>query len=280
MILKSDGASLYNTTDLATIKQRKADFDPSKIIYLTDKRQELYFEQVFRCAKKTGLVTDSTELVHIGFGTVNGSDGKPYKTRQGGVPKLEELIDEIEQAMLVKIKENAKSKEDNISEEEAYDRARKIGLAAIKYGDLSNQASKDYIFDVDRFTSFEGDTGPYILYTCVRIHSILRKYAEAGGDISNAKIEAPVNASHKALMKAVAGFNAEIMNAYEDCAPHKICAYIYDLSNAFNSFYHENHILTEENEELKKSFLALLELVGRILETCVDLLGFEVPDRM
>lgn len=280
MILKSDGASLYNTTDLATIKQRKADFDPSKIIYLTDKRQELYFEQVFRCAKKTGLVTDSTKLVHIGFGTVNGADGKPYKTRQGGVPKLEELIDEIEQAMLVKIKENAKTKNEDLTEEEAYDRARKVGLAAIKYGDLSNQAAKDYIFDVERFTSFEGDTGPYILYTCVRINSILRKYAEAGGDIAKAKILAPVNASHKALMKAVAGFNAEIMSAYEDCAPHRICAYIYELSNAFNSFYHENHILTEEDESLKGSFLALLELVGRILETCTDLLGFEIPERM
>jgi len=280
IIIKSDGASLYNTTDLATIKSRVDTMNPSKIIYLTDKRQMLYFEQVFRCARKTGLVSADTDLIHIGFGTVNGSDGKPYKTRQGGVPRLEDLIDEIEQAMLVKIKENAQLKNDDITEEEAYDRARKVGLAAIKYGDLSNQAGKDYIFDVERFTSFEGDTGPYILYTCVRINSILRKYAEAGGDITKARIAAPVNASHKNLMKSVAGFNAEIMSAYEDCAPHRICAYIYDLSNAFNSFYHENHILTEENEELKGSFLALLQLVGRILETCVDLLGFEIPERM
>lgn len=280
MILKSDGASLYNTTDLATIKDRMATEAPSKIIYLTDKRQDLYFEQVFRCARKTGLVGDDTELVHIGFGTVNGKDGKPYKTRSGGVPKLEELIDEIENAMLAKIKDNAVAKGEVLSDEEAYDRARKVGLAAIKYGDLSNQAAKDYIFDVDRFTSFEGDTGPYILYTCVRIHSILRKYAEQGGDKDKAVICEAKNASEKALMKAVAGFNAEMMSAYEECAPHKICAYIYELSNAFNSFYHENHILTEEDENRKSAFIALLKLTGDILETCVDVLGFEVPEKM
>lgn len=280
MILKSDGASLYNTTDLATIKDRMNTYAPSKIIYLTDKRQELYFEQIFRCANKTGLVNSDTELLHIGFGTVNGTDGKPYKTRQGGVPKLSELIDEIEQAMLTKIQENSKTKGENLTDEEAYDRARKVGLAAIKYGDLSNQAAKDYIFDVDRFTSFEGDTGPYILYTCVRINSILRKYAEQGGDIASAKIMAPENASTKALMQAVAKFNAEMTAAYEECAPHKICAYIYELSNAFNSFYHENHILTEENVKLKESFLAILNLTGRILKTCADVLGFEIPDKM
>lgn len=280
MILKSDGASLYNTTDLATIKDRMAKYNPSKIVYLTDKRQSLYFEQVFRCARKTGLVKPETELVHIGFGTVNGEGGKPYKTRQGGVPRLSDLITEIEQAMLIKIKENAEAKGEELSEEEAYDRARKVGLAAIKYGDLSNQASKDYIFDVDRFTSFEGDTGPYILYTCVRIKSIMRKYAEQGGDITAAVIKAPENPSEKALMQAVAGFNSEICGAYEEYAPHRICAYIYDLSNAFNRFYHENHILTEENAERKSSFIALLMLTGKILSTCVDLLGFEIPDKM
>lgn len=280
MILKSDGASLYNTTDLATIKDRMETYAPGKIIYLTDNRQALYFEQVFRCARKTGIVPDSTNLTHIGFGTVNGKEGKPYKTRSGGVPRLENLIDEIEQAMLVKIKENAVNKGEELSEDEAYDRARKVGLAAIKYGDLSNQAAKDYIFDVDRFTSFEGDTGPYILYTCVRIHSILRKFTEAGGDLASTVIKPAENDSEKALMKAIAGFGAEMMAAYEECAPHKICAYIYELSNAFNSFYHENHILTEENAERKNSFIAQISLTGKILETCVDVLGFEIPDRM
>ncbi|MCR5594718.1 MAG: arginine--tRNA ligase [Lachnospiraceae bacterium] len=280
IIIKSDGASLYNTTDLATIKDRVAKYDPSKMVYLTDKRQDLYFEQVFRCARKTGLIKDECDLVHVGFGTVNGKDGSPYKTRSGGVPKLSDLIDEIEESMLVKIKENTAQKGENISDEEALDRARKVGLAAIKYGDLSNQATKDYIFDVDRFTSFEGDTGPYILYTCVRINSILRKATEQGIDVSACRIKAPVNASHKALMKAIAGFNAEIVSAYEEYAPHRICGYIYALSNAFNSFYHENHILTEEDAELKGSFLALLSLTGDILKVCTDLLGFEIPERM
>ncbi len=280
IIIKSDGASLYNTTDLATIRDRVNKYDPSKMVYLTDKRQDLYFEQVFRCARKTGLVPDECELKHIGFGTVNGKDGSPYKTRTGGVPRLSDLIDEIEDTMLVKIKENTAQKGESITDEEARDRARKVGMAAIKYGDLSNQATKDYIFDVDRFTSFEGDTGPYILYTCVRINSIMRKAAEQGIDVSACKILPPVNASHKALMQAVSGFNAEISSAYEEYAPHRICGYIYALSNAFNSFYHENHILTEEDADTKESFLALLDLTGRILKTCTDLLGFEIPERM
>ncbi len=280
IIIKSDGASLYNTTDLATIKDRVAKYDPSKIVYLTDKRQDLYFEQVFRCARKTGLVDDDCELIHLSFGTVNGADGSPYKTRSGGVPKLSDLIDEIEEAMLIKIKENTAAKGEDISDEEARDRARKVGMAAIKYGDLSNQAAKDYIFDVDRFTSFEGDTGPYILYTCVRIGSILRKAAEQGTDVSACRIQAPVNASHKALMQAISGFSAEITSAYEEYAPHRICGYIYGLSNAFNSFYHENHILTEEDAQTKGSFLALLDLTGRILRTCTDMLGFEIPEKM
>ena len=280
MILKSDGASLYNTTDLATLKDRMQNYAPSKVIYLTDKRQELYFEQVFRCARKTGIVPDSTELIHIGFGTVNGLDGKPYKTRTGGVPRLEDLIDEIEQAMLVKIEENAATKGDALTKDEAIERARKVGLAAIKYGDLSNQAAKDYIFDPEKFTSFEGDTGPYILYTAVRINSILRKFKEQGGDIDACVIKPAQNASEKALMKAISNFNGEMLSAYEDCAPHKLCAYIYELSNAFNSFYHENHILTQEDNDRKNSFISQIVLTGRILETCAKVLGFEIPERM
>ena len=280
MIIKSDGASLYNTTDLATIKDRMAKYNPSKIVYLTDKRQDLYFEQVFRCARKTGLAPDECELIHISFGTVNGKDGSPYKTRSGGVPRLSDLIDEIEDSMLAKIRENAAGKDETVSDDEALDRARKVGLAAIKYGDLSNQASKDYIFDVDRFTSFEGDTGPYILYTCVRINSILRKASEQGIDTEKAQILPPVNASHKALMQAISSFGAEIASAYREYAPHRICGYIYALSNAFNSFYHENHILTEEDEAVRGSFIGLLKLTGSILKTCTDMLGFEIPERM
>lgn len=280
MILKSDGASLYNTTDLATIMDRMATYQPDKLIYLTDKRQELYFEQVFRCARKTGLVKPETELVHIGFGTMNGKDGKPFKTREGGVMRLETLIREINEEMIRKIHENAESKDYEIDDKEAEETAKIVGLAAIKYGDLSNQASKDYIFDLDRFTSFEGDTGPYILYTIVRIKSILNKYEEQGGDPAQAVLQAAVNEAEKGLMLELSKFNAMMETAYEEIAPHRICAYIYDLANAFNHFYHETKILTEQDAEKKAGWIALLMLTKDILETCIDLLGFSAPERM
>ncbi len=280
IVLKSDGAALYNTTDLATIKMRMADFAPDKMIYVTDKRQDLYFEQVFRCAKKTKLVKPETELFHIGFGTMNGKDGKPYKTRQGGVPRLENLIGEINEEMLRKIKENAATKGYEVDEAEAEKTAKIVGLAAIKYGDLSNQPAKDYVFDVDRFTSFEGDTGPYVLYTMVRIKSILAKYKEQGGDVAAAKLQEAQNASEKALAMELVKFNAMMSAAYEESAPNKVCAYIYDLANAFNHFYHETKILSEEDATKKAGWIALLNLTLKVLEACIDVLGFEAPDRM
>lgn len=281
MILKSDGASLYNTTDLATIVWRMKDYNPDKLIYVVDKRQELYFTQVFRCARKTGLVKPETELQFQGFGTMNGKDGKPFKTREGGVMRLQYLLESVNEEMLKKITENQKSKENlDISEDEANETAKMIALAAIKYGDLSNQASKDYIFDIDRFTSFEGNTGPYILYTIVRIKSILNKYHGMGKDESGAKIEAAHSQSEKNLMLVLAGFNSMMENAYEETAPHKICSYIYELANAFNSFYHETKIMSEENEAVQKSYIRLLTLTKSVLETCIHLLGFEAPERM
>lgn len=275
MILKSDGASLYNTTDLATIMMRMEQNHPDELIYLTDKRQELYFEQVFRCARKTKLVKPETKLVHIGFGTMNGKDGKPFKTREGGVMRLENLIQEINDEMFCKITENRE-----VEESEARKTAEIVALSALKYGDLSNQASKDYIFDIDRFTSFEGDTGPYILYTIVRIKSILAKYRENGGNTDTAVLQTPSSESEKELMMQLATFNASMETAYEELAPHKICAYIYDLANAFNHFYHETKILTEEDEIKKAGWIALLVLTRDVLETCIDLLGFEAPERM
>ncbi len=277
MILKSDGAALYNTTDLATIMMRMETEQPDRILYVVDKRQELYFEQVFRCARKTKLVKDDTELKFLGFGTMNGKDGKPFKTREGGVMRLESLIAEINEEMLRKIKESR-----DTSDEEAAATAQIVGLAALKYGDLSNQAVKDYIFDIDRFTSSEGDTGPYILYTIVRIKSILAKYRENGGDIQSvfSDIKAPVNDSEKQLMMELAKFNASIETACEEYAPHKICAYIYDLANAFNRFYHETKILAEEDASRKAGWIALLGLTRDVLETSIDLLGFSAPDRM
>ena len=281
MILKSDGASLYNTTDLATIVWREEDYYPDEIIYVVDKRQELHFVQVFRCARKTGLVKPETELKFLGFGTMNGKDGKPFKTRDGGVMRLEYLVSEIDNEMLKKITENQKSKENlGISEEEAKETAKTVALAAIKYGDLSNQASKDYIFDIDRFTSFEGNTGPYILYTIVRIKSILHKYHDLGKSAEGAVITSAHSESEKNLMLEISKFNAVIDGAFADTAPHKICSYIYDLANAFNSFYHETKIMSEEDETVQKSYIRLLELTKSVLETSIDLLGFSAPERM
>ncbi len=275
MILKSDGASLYNTTDLATIMERMRLYHPDEIIYLTDKRQDLYFEQVFRCARKTKLVEPETELRWIGFGTVNGKDGKPFKTRDGGVMRLETLIRETKDEMYRKIREGRE-----MSEEEARQVADLVAISALLYGDLSNQASKDYIFDVDRFTSFEGDTGPYILYTIVRIKSILAKYKEKGGNPEELQLRVASGDAEKALMMELVQFNAMMQSAAEEMAPHKVCAYIYDLANAFNHFYHETKILGEEDEAKREGLLALLVLTRNVLETCIHVLGFSAPEKM
>ncbi|MCR1842454.1 arginine--tRNA ligase [Murimonas intestini] len=275
MILKSDGASLYNTTDLATIVERMKLYDPDEIIYVVDKRQELYFTQVFRCARKTKLVKEDTKLEFLGFGTMNGKDGKPFKTREGGVMRLESLIAGINEEMYKKITDNH-----DIDPEEAKETAKIVGLSALKYGDLSNQASKDYIFDIDRFTSFEGNTGPYILYTIVRIKSILNKYKENGGNASGCVIGTAAGSGEKDLMLILSRFNSAVENAFEELAPHKICAYIYDLANAFNKFYHETKILAEEDESRKAGFIKLLQLCRDVLEQCISLLGFSAPERM
>lgn len=275
MILKSDGASLYNTTDLATIVWRMKDYHPDEIIYVVDKRQELYFTQVFRCARKTKLVDEDTTLVFQGFGTMNGKDGKPFKTREGGVMRLESLVSEINEQMYRKIADNQ-----TMSDEEARETAKVVALSAIKYGDLSNQASKDYIFDIERFISFEGNTGPYILYTIVRIKSILAKYRAQQKEAGCAKILPAETGSEKSLMLELARFSSAMENAFAEIAPHKVCAYIYGLANAFNHFYHETKILTEEDEVRKAGYISLLALTKDILEKCIDLLGFWAPDRM
>lgn len=276
MILKSDGAALYNTTDLATIVERMKLFHPDHIIYITDKRQELYFETVFRCARKTKLVEEDTKLTHIGYGTMNGKDGKPFKTREGGVMRLENLIKSVNDEVYRKIMENR-----NMEEEEARSIAAQVGLAALKYGDLSNQVSKDYIFDIDRFTSFEGDTGPYILYTIVRIKSILAKFFELDKTIdTNQQLKPASSPAEQALMLEITKFSEMIHTAYEEIAPHRICSYIYDLANAFNSFYHDTKIISEEDAQKQASWITLITLVQDILLLCIDLLGFKAPERM
>ncbi|MCR5590112.1 MAG: arginine--tRNA ligase [Lachnospiraceae bacterium] len=274
MILKSDGAALYTTTDLATILDRMNTFAPDQMIYVVDKRQDMHFLQVFRCARKCGIVKEDTGLDFLGFGTMNGKDGKPFKTREGGVMRLETLIAEIRDTMLKKIMDNHEA-----DQEEAAKTAKIVALAAIKYGDLSNQATKDYVFDTDKFTSFEGNTGPYILYTIVRIKSILNRYMEAEGEIPGT-IRSAKSEYEKALMLSLSKFAGVIRSAYEEIAPHRICAYIYDVCNDLNRFYHETRILAEEDTAKKKGWIALLALTEKILATCIDLLGFSAPERM
>jgi len=278
MLLKSNGATLYDTTDVATILERMRLFQPDHIVYVVDKRQDLYFERVFRCVRKTKIVNEDTRLSFVGFGTMNGPDGKPFKTRDGGVMRLDMLLGNIEDAVYQKVKENRE-----VEEEEARAIARKVGLAALKYGDLSNQATKDYIFDVDRFTSFEGNTGPYILYTMVRIKSILAKFKEVGGELPTgfpAEKRENHEASEVTLMLTCSRFNDVIEHAAEEMAPHKICQYMYQLADEFNGFYHENKIIAETDKQKQTEWIALILLVLKLLETCTELLAIEAPDRM
>lgn len=274
LVLKSDGAALYGTTDLATIIERVKDYSPNEIIYLADKRQILQFEQLFRCARKTKIAADNLKLDFISFGTMNGKDGKPFKTRAGGVMKLEDLIDIIKSEAKNKLSANR-----NMSEEEINEISRKVGIAALKYGDLSNQPSKDYVFDIERFSSFEGNTGPYILYTVVRIKSILAKVKESS-EIYDNKIISPQNDSERELMLKISKFNEIIEISYEEKAPYKICEYIYDLSNTFNRFYNHNKIISEENIEKKTSWINLITLTKKVLEVGLDLIGVETVDKM
>ncbi|TCT14913.1 arginyl-tRNA synthetase [Natranaerovirga pectinivora] len=273
IVLKSDGASLYSTTDLTTIWERVKDYNPDRIIYVVDKRQQLHFEQVFRCAKKSKIANDDLSLEFLGFGTMNGKDGKPFKTREGGVMRLQDLIQIIKDNVRDKLRDNS-----GFTPEETEEIARKVGLSALKYGDLSNQVTKDYVFDIDRFSSFEGNTGPYILYTVVRIKSILRKANEEG--LSASKIIGAYSDTERDLLLTISKFNEVIEGSYLDKAPNRICEYVYELSNLFNKFYHETKILSEENIGKKSSWIGLITLTKDILETCLDLLGIETPERM
>ncbi|WP_455057383.1 arginine--tRNA ligase [Jutongia sp.] len=275
MILKSNGATLYNTTDLATIVERRKLFDPSRIIYVVDKRQSLYFEQVFRCARKTQIIGDDVDLIFVGFGTMNGKDGRPFKTRDGGVLRLEQLLSDVESEVREKMANR------DMDEDVLNDAAAKIGLAAIKYGDLSNQASKDYVFDVDRFTSFEGNTGPYILYTIVRTKSLNAKIEAQGINVDgDARILPAQNKTVTDVMLALSKWSDTVSAAYQEQAPHKICQFVYELCDAYNKFYHENKILANEDVQERQSWIVLSRLVGSVLEQAIDLLGLEAPDRM
>ena len=271
ILIKSDGSAIYATTDLATMVQRMQDWNPDKMLYVTDKRQNLHFEQVFRAARKSGIVAETTELEHVGHGTMNGKDGKPFKTRDGGVLRLEQLIQDMVDFVRAKVVENK-----IVDESEVEATTQKIALAALKYGDLSNQPTKDYNFDLERFAAFEGNTGPYILYTIVRVKSILSRY----GAWEHLPIQNPANAEAKDLMLALTKFGPSLEAALKAEAPNMVCAYIYELAGCVNKFYHETPILKEENEELKAGHIALIGLAKNILETCIDILGFSAPEKM
>ena len=271
ILVKSDGSAIYATTDLATMVQRMQDWKPDKMLYVTDKRQNLHFEQVFRAAKKSGIVGADTELEHVGHGTMNGKDGKPFKTRDGGVLRLEQLIADMTDFVRAKVVENK-----IVDDSEVEETTAKIALAALKYGDLSNQPTKDYNFDLERFAAFEGNTGPYILYTIVRVKSILAKY----GEWEHLPIQAPANSEAKDLMLSITKFGPTLETALANSAPNQICAYIYDLAGCVNKFYHETPILKEEDETVKAGHIALIGLAKNILETCIGLLGFSAPEKM
>ena len=289
MILKSDGASLYSTSDLGTIMDREKCYPKDWYLYIADSRQDLHYTSFFRVARKAELLPKTTKMNFLGFGTMNGKDGKPFKTRDGGVLRLEKLIEEIQESVLKRMEEG---KDTGLSEEERKETAKVIALAALKYGDLSNQITKDYIFDLEKFTAFEGNTGPYILYTIVRIASILRKYAEAKGEkwentaawVSNYEkkdlIHIEDNPSLQALEKQIVVFSDEMKDAWKELAPHKICGYIYALANSFNAFYHNVKILGEEDQEKQKNYIAHLALTWRILTDAIQVLGFSAPERM
>ena len=271
ILIKSDGSAIYATTDLATMVQRMQDWKPDKMLYVTDKRQNLHFEQVFRAARKAGIVAADTQLEHIGHGTMNGADGKPFKTRDGGVLRLEQLISDMTDFVRRKVVENK-----IVADDEVEATTQKIAMGALKYGDLSNQPTKDYNFDMERFAAFEGNTGPYILYTIVRIKSILAKY----GAWEHLPIQTPANIYAKDLMLAITKFGPAMESALNASAPNLICAYIYELAGCVNKFYHETRILTEENETLKAGYISLIALAKNILETCIDILGFYAPEKM
>lgn len=272
IMVKANGASLYGTTDLATIYQRVTDYQPNEIVYVVDKRQGLHFEQVFRVARKSGIAADAIELNFIGFGTMNGSDGKPFKTRDGGVMALEDLILLLRNTAKEKITLSGQ----NHSQAEMDHIAIQVGLAAMKFADLSNQAERDYVFDLNQFASFEGKTGPYIQYAVVRMSAILGKAEEIVREgVKEAKTQTELE-----LQKSLVNFHDVLLTATVEKAPHKLCEYAYDVAHLFNRFYHESRILDEPDLAQKKSWLSLIQLTKEVLSISLDLLGIDALEKM
>lgn len=276
MLVKSDGAVLYGTTDLATLDQREQDYHPDLVLYVVDNRQRDHFHQVFTAAYRTGVTPETTILEHNGFGTMNGRDGKPFKTREGGIMKLKDLIEMVTDNAMGRIEEIESIREYDTSEKQEI--ARIVGVAALKYADLMNHRTKDYVFDLDRFSSFEGRTGPYLLYTAVRIKSILRRAADRG--FESGKIIPPESDHERDVGLKLAEFPSVLDNAFAGRAPNHLCEYAFQLATVYNRFYHGHHILNETDEAKRAAWLKLSEAALRMLEQVLDLLGIEIPERM
>lgn len=259
MLKKSDGSVLYSTTDLATLIERYKKYNAEKVVYVVDNRQELHFLSLFRVAKKYNLVPKNMELVFAGFGTMNGKDGKPYKTRDGGVMKLKNLIEEVKNSAKEKSNEN--------------DTSEVVAISALKFADLSIMRTKDYIFDPEKFCAFEGKTGPYLLYSLTRAKSILRKVGEISGKFN-------ANFCDKKILLSLTNFANTIISAYENLAPNELCDYAYKLANDFNSFYSKTSIINEKDMDKKYSLCMQTKFVVNVLEKILNLLAIETLDRM
>ena len=273
IIRKSDGAVLYATSDLATIKFREENFDADEYVYVVDKRQNLHLTQCFRASKKAGLLKRDKIFHHVEVGTMNGSDGKALKSRDGGVFKLESLIMDAKEKALKQLKSNDR----DLKGLDENDIAKKIGIAALKYGDLSNSPTRDYIFDLEKFLSFQGNTGPYILYTLVRIKSIFEKL---GANKFDTKLNATCDEIvHKIFLKSIK-YGDILIDAYKNYDTSVICKYIYELSDDFNSFYHEHSIINETDENKKSLYIVVCNIVDRIIRDALSILAIEIPDKM
>jgi arginyl-tRNA synthetase len=278
ILFKSDGSVIYGTTDLATIYQRVKDFNPDNILYVVDSRQAGHFTQVFRCAQDHGIAPAELKLEHIGFGTMNGKDGKPFKTRAGGILRLEELIQMVEDNAKAKIESNLVEKGIEPLSVDVDEISKIVGLATLKYADLSNYRLKDYMFDLDKFSSFEGKTGPYILYSTVRIKNIIRKLEEV--NFEKGPLLPPASQVERDIMLKIDTFGQVLQMAGRDRTPNIICEYVYELATLVSSFYHVHHIINEENIERKKSWYTLLSVTLDVLSKGLDILGIIVPEKM
>ncbi len=275
ILVKRGGGYLYHTSDLATVEYRVGHFKADVVLYVVDKRQSLHFQQVFAAARKTGLAGNAS-LEHLAFGTMNGTDGKPFKTRSGGVLKLKDLMQMVNDEAMKRLRELGVATQ--YPADEVASIAEKVGIATLKFADLKNNRVSDYVFDLEKFAQFEGFTGPYLLYAAVRIKSILRKAAEAG--LKPGALVAPTVGAERKLMLELARLPDVIERAYGAREPHHLCQYGYDLSQTFNQFYAECHIMREEDTARQASWLSLSKLCHDQIVMLLGLLGISVPERM